>query len=828
MAVLAGAVSFASPCVVPLVPGYLAYLAGLVGADAPPASVDEARGAAGGSVAGRRGRGAVRRRVHRRVRRDPRRCRVAGRRAGAQRAGAAARRRRRDDRDGPGVRRARAGPAARPPPALGAAGGPLGCAAARRGVRAGLGAVPRADARRGGRRRRRHRRRLAARGSCSPLAYCVGLGVPFVRDRARRPPGGAAPWAGCAGTPGRSRSAAASCWSRSGCCWSPACGAGCSRGCRCPSPASPRCCSVDDHHAPHRRPAGRRPAAAAAHARAALPAQHLARPDEHAHRADAAVPARGRRAARGAAAAALAEPAPVDQYFTEHPTLGPAARPAAVLRRLRRALVRRGLPAAVHLAGRLPGAAHGRARPRACASSRSPRRATSPGCPHARRARPSTSRSAEVEARARRRAARLAGGLARRAGAGWIDDGPHGLGRARARCARSATSCSTSACSACSSAFAVGKIVRLRGPGHRAGRRRPVLQLRHPRLRLVPPRPAGRRHGPAARSACASTTSPRRTCPAGSPRATTPPSATRRRRTSPRAPTPGARRHRGEPPAAHRRRAGSTCSATATRPGSPSPSRTASSASGACSGGRSTRPRCCPRARRSSTRRASPTRRSAARSQLAITGLFAPTRPGGQVVTSVFPALNDPEVAVDVLRGDLGLDYGRGQSIFSVDQGMVDQGRLMRVARENMQARRRDHARRRHPRPLRRRRDWVSLQVSHDPGQMAVLITAIALLGGLTLSLTVRRRRFWVRAAPARRVRRWSYGGDARRAGTHGPRGLRRGVRAARGRAGRAGRGGADTPCLTRTSRGVRAARGDAGTVGGRRAGSDREDLDGH
>ena len=35
VAVLAGAVSFASPCVVPLVPGYLAYLAGLVGADAP-------------------------------------------------------------------------------------------------------------------------------------------------------------------------------------------------------------------------------------------------------------------------------------------------------------------------------------------------------------------------------------------------------------------------------------------------------------------------------------------------------------------------------------------------------------------------------------------------------------------------------------------------------------------------------------------------------------------------------------------------------------------------------------------------------------------------
>jgi cytochrome c-type biogenesis protein len=49
VAVLAGAVSFASPCVVPLVPGYLAYLAGLVGAEAPPATVEQARAQSGGS-----------------------------------------------------------------------------------------------------------------------------------------------------------------------------------------------------------------------------------------------------------------------------------------------------------------------------------------------------------------------------------------------------------------------------------------------------------------------------------------------------------------------------------------------------------------------------------------------------------------------------------------------------------------------------------------------------------------------------------------------------------------------------------------------------------
>lgn len=50
--VLAGLVSFASPCVVPLVPGYLSYLAGVVGADAPSVTASEAAAKKGsGSVA---------------------------------------------------------------------------------------------------------------------------------------------------------------------------------------------------------------------------------------------------------------------------------------------------------------------------------------------------------------------------------------------------------------------------------------------------------------------------------------------------------------------------------------------------------------------------------------------------------------------------------------------------------------------------------------------------------------------------------------------------------------------------------------------------------
>ncbi|WP_372440665.1 cytochrome c biogenesis CcdA family protein [Nocardia acididurans] len=51
--VLAGLVSFASPCVVPLVPGYLSYLAGVVGAEAPPVTVESARRTAVAEKSGR-------------------------------------------------------------------------------------------------------------------------------------------------------------------------------------------------------------------------------------------------------------------------------------------------------------------------------------------------------------------------------------------------------------------------------------------------------------------------------------------------------------------------------------------------------------------------------------------------------------------------------------------------------------------------------------------------------------------------------------------------------------------------------------------------------
>ncbi len=51
VALVAGAVSFASPCVVPLVPGYLAYLAGLVGAQEPLSEAPSHRWRVAGAAA---------------------------------------------------------------------------------------------------------------------------------------------------------------------------------------------------------------------------------------------------------------------------------------------------------------------------------------------------------------------------------------------------------------------------------------------------------------------------------------------------------------------------------------------------------------------------------------------------------------------------------------------------------------------------------------------------------------------------------------------------------------------------------------------------------
>lgn len=131
---------------------------------------------------------------------------------------------------------------------------------------------------------------------------------------------------------------------------------------------------------------------------------------------------------------------------------------------------------------------------------------------------------------------------------------------------------------------------------------------------------------------------------------------------------------------------------------------------------------------------------------IAIQGLFAPTAAfDGKILSSSFPAPNDPAVAIDVYRGDTGLETGRVSSLFALDNRLIEDGLLNREARVNLRPGesttlpdgttvRFDGA-----------KEFANYQISYDPLQSWVGVASIVMMGGLLLSISVRRRRFWVR-----------------------------------------------------------------------------------
>lgn len=139
--------------------------------------------------------------------------------------------------------------------------------------------------------------------------------------------------------------------------------------------------------------------------------------------------------------------------------------------------------------------------------------------------------------------------------------------------------------------------------------------------------------------------------------------------------------------------------------------------------------------------------------QIAIQGLLAPTEQlEGSLLSSRFPALDAPAVAVDIYRGDTGLDTGRPQSLFTLDPRLIEQHRLTKEKRVNLRAGQSVRIDQGPAAGTVIRFDgavpFVNLQVSHDPGQTWVLVFAITMMGGLVVSLLVRRRRVWVRLTP--------------------------------------------------------------------------------
>ncbi len=129
--------------------------------------------------------------------------------------------------------------------------------------------------------------------------------------------------------------------------------------------------------------------------------------------------------------------------------------------------------------------------------------------------------------------------------------------------------------------------------------------------------------------------------------------------------------------------------------------------------------------------------------QLGFQGAFTPTTALNPKlgVTSVFPGLRAPGLTIAAFRGDLGLDSGASQSVYELDKGSLAQvgvsptifvgdtwkipggGSIQMVGVDT----------------------WATFQVTQDPGKGLALLASIGIVGGLLLSLSIRRRRLWAR-----------------------------------------------------------------------------------
>ncbi|WP_368918283.1 cytochrome c biogenesis protein ResB [Corynebacterium striatum] len=139
--------------------------------------------------------------------------------------------------------------------------------------------------------------------------------------------------------------------------------------------------------------------------------------------------------------------------------------------------------------------------------------------------------------------------------------------------------------------------------------------------------------------------------------------------------------------------------------------------------------------------------------QIAIQGLFAPTAQwsgeNGQLLTSAYPGLTDPALAIDIYRGDAGLDTGAAQSIFDLDSSLVHSGQLQKIDRVNLSQNESVTLDDGTKVTFNGASQFANYQISYDPFQKWVLVSALVMLVSLVGSLVIKRRRIWVRISPA-------------------------------------------------------------------------------
>ena len=137
------------------------------------------------------------------------------------------------------------------------------------------------------------------------------------------------------------------------------------------------------------------------------------------------------------------------------------------------------------------------------------------------------------------------------------------------------------------------------------------------------------------------------------------------------------------------------------------------------------------------------------RHQLAVVGIFAPSGViNDGVLSSAYPQPLDPQVAIEVYRGDLGMEGGHSQSVFAIDANQVALGLLVSQGQANLAVGESMTLDDGTKITFTGAQPWVSLQTSYDPAQGWALVSAVCLVAGLLLSLTVRRRRVWYRIGP--------------------------------------------------------------------------------
>jgi cytochrome c biogenesis protein len=134
--------------------------------------------------------------------------------------------------------------------------------------------------------------------------------------------------------------------------------------------------------------------------------------------------------------------------------------------------------------------------------------------------------------------------------------------------------------------------------------------------------------------------------------------------------------------------------------------------------------------------------------QLGFIGLFWPTAvPNAQgKVVSAFPAAWNPEVALFAFKGDLGLSNGAPQSVYKLDTAKMQRLVMGSAVRPLAVGQTQTLPGGAGSVTFTGYKQWISLQVNHDPGRAPALAAALIAIAGIVTSFLVRRRRVWVRA----------------------------------------------------------------------------------